>query len=173
MSKKKKKKPRYKLGPNKKINDRRKKVLRLRFVKRWPVDQIAQVLDVSKRTVERDIEAIAEYGREIGTDVMKEPIEKTVWEIMENYHERQMLRWQEFANTKDTKIRAGILNDISNEDERHYKLLQSMGIVKKAPERLDVREVQSWADIAAMIEAGEDEQNNEGGSKEATEESSE
>lgn len=153
----------YRLGPNKKIVDRRRKVMRLRFVKRWPIDQIAEVLQVSPRTIERDIQAIVECGCKIGADAMQEPLEQTVWEIMENYHERQMLRWQEFANAKDPKVKANILNDIGSEEERHYKLLQSMGVVLKAPEKLDVREVQTWADLAAMVEAVADEQDNAGG----------
>jgi hypothetical protein len=142
--------------------------MRLRFVKRWPLEQIAEVLQVSLRTIERDIQVIVECGCAIGTDVMQEPLEQTVWEIMENYHERQMLRWQEFANAKDPKVKTGILNDVGTEEERHYKLLQSMGVILKAPEKLDVREVQTWADLAAIAGAVADEQDNTGGGEYAT-----
>jgi predicted DNA-binding transcriptional regulator YafY len=142
--------------------------MRLRFVKRWPIGQIAEMLQVSIKTIERDIQAIVECGYKIGADAMQEPLEQTVWEIMENYQERQMLRWQEFANAKDSKVKANILNDVGAEEERHYKLLQSMGVVLKTPEKLDVREVQTWADLAAMVEAIADEQNNDGGGENST-----
>ncbi|MDI3548144.1 MAG: hypothetical protein PWR10_1796 [Halanaerobiales bacterium] len=143
---------RYRLGPNRKIIERRKKVMRLRFVKRWPIDQIAQVLDVSKRTIERDIQAIAEYGQAKGQDIMKQPLEKTVWEIVENHHERQMLRWQEYANAKDPRVKASILNDIGAEEEKHYKLLQSLGVVYKAPEQAVVT-TETWEDRIRRLRA--------------------
>ncbi len=100
---------------------------------------------------------IGEFGRQFGAEMMREPVEKIVWEIVENHQERQLLRWQEYSNTKDARLRAGILNDIADDEERYWKLLQSMGVVFKAPEKLDVREVQTWADLAAMIDEHRDE----------------
>lgn len=133
----------HQLGPNRKIIDRRKKVMRLRFVKRWPIDQIAQVLDVSTRTIERDIKAIVEHNNIVARDELSQPVERTLWEATENYYERQMLRWQEFANAKDPGIKNRILRDIQADDEQHYKLLQSLGVVERVPDQAVVT-TESW-----------------------------
>ena len=133
----------HQLGPNRKIVDRRKKVMRLRFVKRWPIDQIAQVLDVSPRTVDRDIKAIVEHNNIAARDELSQPVERTLWEATENYHERQMLRWQEFSNAKDPGVKNRILRDIQADDEQHYKLLQSLGVVERVPDQA-VLTTESW-----------------------------
>ncbi len=124
-----------------------------------------QVLGISEKTLERDLKAIGDYGQIFGAELMRESVEQTLWKITENYQERQMLRWQEVANAKEPKVKASILNDVSAEEHQYYKLLQSMGVVLKAPEKFDVRQVQSWADIAAMVEAVADEQDNPGTGK--------
>lgn len=160
----------YQLGSNKQIIDRRKKVMRLRFVKRWPIDQIAQVLSVSTRTIERDIKAIVEHNNLVARDELKQPVERTLWEATANYHERQMLRWQEFANAKSPGVRNRILRDIQADDEQHYKLLQSLGVVEKVPDQ-SVVTTETWEERirrlrsereaiarAAGHDAGEDEE---------------
>lgn len=124
------------LGATKKTVERRKKVMRLRFVKRWPVEQIAQVMEVSTRTIERDLQAIREYNNSRAMDELKQPAEQIIWETTLNYHERQMLRWQEFSNCKDTGVRNRILRDIQQDEESYYKFLQSLGILERVPERL-------------------------------------
>lgn len=142
----------YQLGPNKKIIERRKKVMRLRFVKRWPIDQIAQVLGVSVKTIERDIKAIVEHNNLVARDDLKQPVERTLWEATLNYHERQMLRWQEFANAKDPGVKNRILRDIQADEEQHYKLLQSLGVVERVPEQAVVT-TESWEDRIRRLRA--------------------
>ncbi len=142
MNKEKKKK----LGSTPEIIERRKKVMRLRFIKRWPVEQIANVFGVTERTIYNDIQAITEYGNtEMARDELKQPIERTLWEASINYQERQMLRWQEYANAKHPLIKAKIINDIQNEEAQYYKLLQSLGVVEKVPEQTVVTNV--WSDL--------------------------
>lgn len=129
----------YVLGKTPKVIKRRKKVLRMRYVRYWPIEQIAGALKVGVRTVERDLQAIEEYGQHIGADVMKESAEKTVWRILENYRERQMLRWQEITTAESQRIKAGLINDVASDEERHFKLLQSIGVVPKAADKIEAK----------------------------------
>ncbi|WP_422444348.1 hypothetical protein [Thermoanaerobacterium sp. DL9XJH110] len=121
-------------------------------MKHWPVDQIANVLGVSISTIERDIQAVEEYGQQYGADLMREPLEKTIWKITENYQERQMLRWQEFANAKSPVDKARILRDIQAEDQQYYETMQSLGAVYKAPEQAVVT-TESWEDRIKRLRA--------------------
>jgi UV DNA damage repair endonuclease len=79
-------------------------------------------------------------------------VERTLWEITMNYHERQMLRWQEYANAKEARVKASIINDVSADEERHYKLLQSMGVVSRAPEKIALHHSGGSGDLFERIE---------------------
>jgi transposase len=127
----------FTLGPNKDIIDRRTQVARLRFVRRWPIEQIAKALNVSDATVERDLKAIMEYGAHVGTDIMKESTEKIVWEITSNFHERQMERWQQYTTQTNAGLKRRLLNDVRDDEEQYYKLMQSLGAVYQKPEELE------------------------------------
>jgi DNA-binding transcriptional MocR family regulator len=132
-------------GPTRKIIERRKKVMRLRFVKRWPIEQIATALQVSESTIVRDIKAIIEHNNIEARNELKEPVERTLWEARINYYERQMLRWQEYANTDNPIVRNRILRDIQNDEEQYLKLLQSLGVVERKPDETLVTN-ESWED---------------------------
>ncbi len=121
-------------------------------MKHWPKEQIASVLGVSERTIERDIQAVEEYGRQYGAEVLREPLEKTIWKIDENYRERQMLRWQEYANAKDPAVKNRILRDIQAEDQQYYETMQSLGVVYKAPDQAVVT-TESWEDRIKRLRA--------------------
>lgn len=136
QEKSKKKRTRYLLGPSQKVVERRKKVMRLRFVKRWPLEQIAKALGVSITTVRRDERVICQYGKVQGQDVMKKALEELVWELEMNFQERMMERHIEYSNanaSKNQALRRKILNDMAEDTERHLKMLQSIGAAPLRP----------------------------------------
>jgi len=136
----------WKLGPNPQVIERREKVLRLRFIKWWPIAQIAQVLGVSDTTIGNDIKFIKEHGiATVRRDDLSQSIERTLWEASVNFRERQMLRWQEYANAKHPLVKTKIINDIQAEEAQYYKLLQSLGVVEKIPDQTVVTNV--WSDL--------------------------
>jgi IS30 family transposase len=128
-----------------KVAERREKVLRLYFVRQWTQKDIAKALGVTRSTVDRDIHYLREYGHAIGGDLISRSIENTAFELQEKYEERQRLRWQEYSNAPG-KQKAIILNDIAFDEERHLKMMQSLGVVTKAPEKVDLA-VNTWLDI--------------------------
>jgi hypothetical protein len=150
---------RYTLGPSKKMQERRAKVLRLRYIRKWPEEQIAQALGISKATVERDIKALHEYGLDRGLALIQKPVEQAIFEIQAAYEERQRERWNEYTKAGETEtetvttgkkksevviipknpvLRRRILNDIANEDEFFIKAMQSLGVLPKSPEQLEL-----------------------------------
>ncbi len=143
---------RWPFGKKREIIERRKKVLRLRFIKQWPTDQIASVLRVSVSTIERDIKAIEEYGQQYGANLMQETHQKIIWQITENYQERQMLRWQEFANAKDPATKNRILRDIQAEEKQYIETMQSLGAMYKAPEETVVTQ-ETWEEKIKRLRA--------------------
>ncbi|OPY64094.1 MAG: Sigma-70, region 4 [Pelotomaculum sp. PtaU1.Bin065] len=148
------------------VSERRMKVMRLRYVKKWPVEEIARALGVSPKTISRDEQFIQEYGKACGGDLMAKAIEQLIWEFDLNYRERQMERYIELGNCQSKQrpdpkdpsktvtvpgnpaLRRRILNDIAEEDERYIKVMQSIGAVPKVPDKIETREVESWADLA-------------------------
>jgi transposase len=131
---------------NPKVAERREKVLRLYFIRQWTQKDIAKALGVARSTIDRDIHYLREYGHAIGGDLINRSIEDTAFELQEKYEERQRLRWQEYSSAQGAKQRAIILNDIAFDEERHLKMMQSLGVVSKAPEKVDMT-VNSWLDI--------------------------
>lgn len=93
-----------------------------------------------------------EHNNLVARDDLKQPVERTLWEATLNYHERQMLRWQEFANAKDPGVKNRILRDIQADEEQHYKLLQSLGVVERVPEQAVVT-TESWEDRIRRLQA--------------------
>lgn len=120
--------------------------MRMYFVRRWPVQEIAKALKVSEKTVRADLNYIKKYGKTVGDDLLARDHAMVIFELQAKYDERQMLRWQEFQTTKDSKQRSFLLNDIAFDEERHLKMLQSIGAIKKEAETLDLH-VTSWVDI--------------------------
>ena len=143
---------RVSLGTKPDILERRQMVARLKFVKRWTNEQICTVLKISNKTLTRDLGLIKAYGEDKGKDIMEEPLERILWELKENYNERQQLRWQEFSNAKKPNEKVRILNDIQAEEQQFNKMLQSMGVIYQAPEKVDLRNVESWADLANLAD---------------------
>jgi hypothetical protein len=167
-------------GPNKTVIDRRRKVLRLRYVKRYKAEDIAEMLDISMATVGRDIVAIRKYALEQGGEAMQLPVEEVVFELCLNYDERQTYRWQEYSTlgpkfqtetdpatgkqeTKQThvgypRIRTDLLVQIQADETEHVKTLQSLGALPKVADKHEVEEKMDWATLAALaIGAGMDE----------------
>lgn len=131
------------------IHERRVKVMRLRWVQHFSVSQIAQILGEGERTIYRDLAAIRKVndskrkkgGIKINTNAV-------LAQLQAAHAERQRERWQEYHNNKkDNALRRRLLDDIHRDEETHIKLLQSMGIIDKAAENMNINATtETWAE---------------------------
>jgi len=145
------------LGADDRTHDRRVKVARLRWVQKWTITQIAQALDTPERTIYRDLAKIREINAKArekrGT--LKQDTNTVLAQLEMTHAERQRERWQEYHNNKNNPaLRRRLLNDIAEEEERFVKLLQSMGVVEKAPDEVNVNQTtETWKERIARLKA--------------------
>lgn len=143
-----------KFSPKPEVHERRQKVMRLRWVQNLTIEQICQLLGEGERTIYRDLEAIRKANAEARKQKgLKQDTNTVVAQLQVNYAERQRNRWQEFhSHPKDTVLRRRLLDDIHKDEETHMKLLQSMGVIEKVADNLNLTSTtETWAQRVSRL----------------------
>lgn len=160
------------------IDERCRKVMRLRLVQKWSIDQIARALGVGEKTVRRDLERIRAKMIEHAERNMRKSVEET-YAAAEAAHEDRMQRlYQELASVKAgpavvtdpksgearvvayvteaeaAKARAAILKAIREEERSWQEFCQSIGVMHKEPERRqEVPATETWEERVRRLRA--------------------
>lgn len=135
------------------VHNRRLKIARLRWVRRFTISQIVESLDVPLRTVQRDMAAVRKANAAARKAVGFKKDTATVQAELELAHaDRQRERWQEYHSTKDAGLKRRLLNDIAADEEAHLKALQSLGVVDKAAESVNLV-TETWPEKIARMRA--------------------
>lgn len=135
-----------KFSPIPEVHDRRVKVMRLRWVQGFTVDQICQALNQAERTIYRDLKAVrTKNEKEREKDGLKLKTDTVVARLEMAHSERQRNRWQEYHNSKSNPgLQRRLLNDITDDEEKHLKMLQSLGVIDKIPDKIEQTN-ETWA----------------------------
>lgn len=136
------------------VHERRVKVMRLRWVQGFTIDQIVQALGSNERTIYRDLAAIKKKNeKEREKDGLKLKTDTVVAKLELAHNERQRNRWQEYHNNKaNPALQRRILNDITDDEEKHLKMLQSLGVIDKVPEKIE-QTTETWAQRMKRLRA--------------------
>jgi len=122
------------MGTNKEIEIRREKVAIL-TLQGFSASQIAKVLKVTPRTIEKDRE---NHRKNWTKKFKKEPFEKVLYSFSMQNDAVCKKAWKILENSSDEKIKIKCLNTIDRCAERNVKILQSLGVVDQAPDKLEL-----------------------------------
>ena len=123
--------------PQSQLRKRRNKVKKM-LVRGITQEQMADSLDVSRRTIARDIDAIK---NEVKEKVKEEPIEEVLTDLEATLDVLRKEYWKIYHDNEashTTKLRA--LKNINDSVENRIKLLQKLGIVRKEADKLEISE---------------------------------
>jgi len=140
------------------IRERRWKAWQMRVVQKLRVSSIAEVLGVSERTIESDLEAM----RKLRTDDirhMKKAAEGAMAaavEVIEEYDATCRQAWADLlAAAPGTATRAKFLSVLNAAVGQRVKILQSLGALEKSPDELllgrDLDAVHELTDTEAAL----------------------
>jgi len=117
----------------------------------FPAQKIADKLDVSLRTIQRDIDDLKE---EIAEKLEEEPIEEILFEMDSQLESIKEEYWKMYHQTKQDTVRISALNNLRSILSDRVKILQRLGIIREEPEKLEIKGAMDLADI---ISEGKDE----------------
>jgi len=117
-------------GTTAKVKQRRQDVKR-RIARGLTQKKIAKQLDVSHRTVQRDVRAIKD---QIMKEIKEEPIEKILFELTANMESISEEYWTMYHDeTASDQVQLGALNSLKDLITSKIKTLQRLGIVREEP----------------------------------------
>lgn len=122
------------MGTNKEIAIRREKVAAL-TLQGFSASQIAKVLKVTSRTIEKDRE---NHRKNWTEKFKKEPFEKVLYSFSMQNDAVCKKAWKILEDSSEEKIKVKCLNTIDRCAERNVKILQSLGVVDQAPDKLEL-----------------------------------
>jgi len=124
------------------------KVARLRFVQHWTVEEIAQTLEVSPRTIERDLQAIRRKQRARAKRELAHVVDDIASDLQLSYDEKMKRLWQEFirltADKNGKPVTLGLqkryqflslIRQITETENSYVDQLRKLGIVGPSPDR--------------------------------------
>jgi transposase len=122
------------------VLQRRRQVERY-VLRRVSPAEISTLLQVSLRTVYRDLQALRrQRGKRLApARELKEAVE----DMVSLYHERQRALWLQLSEERNGAVRLGILRALREEDAQILEVLQSLGQLPKEADRV---RVESWED---------------------------
>lgn len=138
------------MGTNAEIKIRRDKVAAL-TLQGYSAEQIAKVLKVTSRTIEKDREM---HRKNWVQNFRKEPFEQALYKFSRQNDAVCKKAWTILEDTKDEKVKVRCIEAIDRAGERHVRILQSMGIIEHAPEKVELSgqvDVQRIVDIVKGV----------------------
>ncbi len=123
--------------PKAQLKKRRSQVKKM-LVRGVTQEKMAEQLDVTRRTVARDVKHIKE---EIKDKIKEEPIEEVLTDLEATLDILKQEYWKIYHDkeaTNSVKLRA--LKSINESVENRIKLLQKLGVVREEPDKLEIKE---------------------------------
>ena len=134
-----------------KINDRRHKVYRL-ALKRFSQDEIASMVDVSRRTIVNDLNAIREHTTQYmqeHPDMIRESFEM-IKEITDSYDQIIREGWVQYHNAANPHVKVSFLNTVRNTERQKAELLKLVGVEGATEVQVNILNVQLREQIQTM-----------------------
>lgn len=117
------------------LEDRRNRVRRLK-VFGLTDSEIAEKFNVSRRTIQADMKAIKQENKE--KYLTEDPTEDLILEMMADMDYVRQERIKLYMQTDNPNVKLGCLNKLEKKWADLLTNLQSLGLVEKAAERLEV-----------------------------------
>lgn len=117
------------------IEERREKIRRL-LVRAISPTEIGRILEITRDTVYRDLDAISEAE---DVDIKALTANAIGKGILRANKERVRYYWNLYEKTVDPKVKVSCLAGLRAEDDHVIKTCQSLGIVYKEPDVLEHR----------------------------------
>lgn len=121
------------------LEDRRNQVRRLKILG-WTDRKIADKFGVTRRTIQNDITAIQDENKD--RYLLKDPTEEVLMNRLETLHAMNELRMKLYHDTNTDSVKLGCLNAIERSWETMIRDLQTLGLVNKEADRLEVDGIQ-------------------------------
>lgn len=126
------------------VEERRARVWMLALVRKLTIGEIAQVVDVARRTIHRDLQVVRkrvhEHLRKAGQ--LEEAVLEAGAEIRETTNSISRQAWADLMEApKGSPARGRFLRVILSALVEQVKLMQSLGIVKRVPEEVLIGDV--------------------------------
>ena len=116
----------------KEIEERRDKVKTL-VLEGLYSKEISRTLQVPVRTIERDRQKLRE---EIVGELAKKPLDKVLFEFLMRYDGIYRDARKTYRDTSNDNVKIGALNLMQKHEEAKIKILQSLGVLEKAAEKV-------------------------------------
>jgi len=91
----------------------------------------------------RDIEFLRQS---LKAELKSKPMDRFLFELVTNYDEIGRELWRIYRTTTHDAVRLGALNRLAELKEKKAKILQDLGVLEKAAEKLDQNIVVRWKD---------------------------
>jgi len=108
-------------------------IRRMFFIQKLEIEEIAEALDISTKTVRRVLYHIKKQSKTmIQQDIeSKRDMLDFLWEMQGNYKERIRKLWNGYKKCNEEIEKMEILREIRQQEKQHFDMLQSVGILPK------------------------------------------
>jgi len=128
--------------PPAKVVLRREKIKKM-IVRGIPNAKIIETLKVAQPTFYNDLKEIRE---EINASLRTEPIEKILMELILTTDTSLSELWSLYYRTENDNVKLGAQNSIIKVMSEKIKILQSLGIIREAPQKIELNTI-TYEDI--------------------------
>lgn len=129
------------------IKERRETVTRLYWVSGYTQQEIAKAIDADPRTVWNDVQAVRAEMMKVAQSSGNETVVRIL--KRKEYMAQEIIR--NYSKSESEKHRQGWIRELRELDKDFAALVMDLGLVYKAPQKMDV-EMRSVQLIASLIE---------------------
>ena len=116
------------------VEERRLKIKQL-AIEGFSTQEIARLLKVSLRTIQYDTKKIS---REIFDDLRKDSVERILAQFLLKYDSIYKEARKTYRETTNDNVKIGALNLMQKHEEAKIRILQSLGFLDSAPEKIQL-----------------------------------
>jgi predicted DNA-binding protein YlxM (UPF0122 family) len=119
---------------------KRRSLVKRYMVRGWSADDLAELFSMSKSSIEKDMKKIREQlWRDVQSDEgAQRLLEYIVAELRLRGEEIDRELWQLYFKTRNDAVKLGCLKALEERNYKYVSVMQSLGLLKKAPEKLEV-----------------------------------
>lgn len=116
-----------------KVLARREKVKQL-VVRGLTILEISEALSVSPATIKRDLSVIRQEFKELANN---RAFEEVLTDFLMNYDAVFREAWKTYFSTQNENVKLGALNLVTKIFDNKIKILQSLGVIKEEPVKIE------------------------------------